>query len=96
MSDARDGKLNESDISEETLRNYLTTKDFPDPDLLIRTGGELRISNFLLWQMAYIEFYFTDLLWPDFRMGHFYEAVYDFQNRQRRYGKTGDQVEEEK
>lgn len=96
VSDARDGKLNESDISEETLRNYLTTKDYPDPDLLIRTGGELRISNFLLWQMAYTEFYFTDLLWPDFRMGHFYEAVYDFQNRQRRYGKTGDQVEEEK
>lgn len=96
VSDAHDGKLNESDISEETLRNYLTTKDFPDPDLLIRTGGELRISNFLLWQMAYTEFYFTDLLWPDFRMGHFYEAVYDFQNRQRRYGKTGDQVEEEK
>ncbi len=90
--EARLGLLNPEDISEETLRNYLTTKDFPDPDLLIRTGGELRVSNFLLWQMAYTEFYFTDLLWPDFRMEHFYEAVREYQQRQRRFGKTGDQV----
>ncbi len=92
VADARKGLLHEEDVTEETLRNYLTTKDFPDPDLLIRTGGELRVSNFLLWQMAYTEYYFTDMLWPDFRMGDFYEAVYEYQQRQRRYGKTGDQV----
>lgn len=90
--DSCKGLLHAEDITEDTLRNYLSTKDFPDPDLLIRTGGELRVSNFLLWQMAYTEFYFTDLLWPDFRKEHFYEAVRDFQNRQRRFGKTGDQV----
>ena len=87
-----EGTLKPENIDEETLRKYLETKDMPDPDLLIRTGGELRVSNFLLWQMAYTEFYFTDILWPDFRMGDFYEAVFQFQNRQRRYGKTGDQV----
>lgn len=90
--DAKEGHLQEENIDEETLRQYLTTKDIPDPDLLIRTGEELRLSNFLLWQMAYTEFYFTDLLWPDFRKGHFFEAVYDYQQRQRRYGKTGEQV----
>ena len=81
------------EIDEETLRRYLSTRDYPDPDLLIRTGGELRGSNFLLWQMAYTEFYFSDLLWPDFRHEHFYEAVYDYQQRQRRFGKTEAQVE---
>ena len=81
------------EVTEETLRRYLTTADYPDPDLLIRTGGELRISNFLLWQMAYTEFYFTDLLWPDFRHEHFYDAVLDYQQRQRRFGKTEAQVE---
>ena len=91
-SDAREGRIQPADITEETLRNYLVTKDYPDPDLLIRTGGELRISNFLLWQMAYTELYFSDQLWPDFRHEDFYNAVYDFQNRQRRFGKTGDQV----
>lgn len=90
--DAANGSLSSSMINEETFRNYLVTKDYPDPDLLIRTGGELRISNFLLWQMAYTEFYFTDLLWPDFRREHFYEAIVDFQSRQRRFGKTGEQV----
>ena len=92
VSDAANGTIKKDDINEETLRNYLATNYMPDPDLLIRTGGELRVSNFLLWQMAYTEFYFTDLLWPDFRQEHFFEAVYDFQNRQRRYGKTGEQV----
>ncbi len=91
----RDG-LKADDIDEETLRRYLTTADYPDPDLLIRTGGELRVSNFLLWQMAYTEFYFTDLLWPDFRHEHFYDAVLDYQQRQRRFGKTEAQVENEK
>ena len=80
-------------VDEETLRRYLATRDYPDPDLLIRTGGELRVSNFLLWQMAYTEFYFTDLLWPDFRQEHFYAAVIDYQRRQRRFGKTEAQAE---
>ena len=92
VSDAQKGLINPDDVNEETLRNYLVTSQIPDPDLLIRTGGELRLSNFLLWQMAYTEFYFTDLLWPDFRKKDFYEAVYEYQNRQRRYGKTGEQV----
>ena len=91
-SDARDGRIQPADIDEETLRRYLVTKDYPDPDLLILTGGELRISNFLLWQMAYTELYFSEQLWPDFRHEDFYSAVYDYQNRQRRFGKTGDQV----
>lgn len=80
-------------VDEETLRRYLSTRDYPDPDLLIRTGGELRVSNFLLWQMAYTEFYFSDLLWPDFRHEDFYAAVLDYQQRQRRFGKTEAQVE---
>ena len=79
-------------MTEDTLRNYLATKNYPDPDLLIRTGGELRISNFLLWQMAYTEFYFSEQLWPDFRHEDFYDAVYDYQQRQRRFGKTGEQA----
>ncbi len=86
------GRLQRADIGEETLRGYLTTRDIPDPDLLIRTGGELRLSNFLLWQMAYTEFYFSDQLWPDFRHEDYYDAVAAYQQRQRRYGKTGDQV----
>lgn len=93
VADANSGSLKADDINDDTLRRYLTTGAMPDPDLMIRTGGELRISNFLLWQMAYTEFYFTDLLWPDFRMGDFYQAVYDFQQRQRRFGKTGEQVQ---
>jgi len=87
--------LKPEEVDEDTLRRYLTTRDYPDPDLLIRTGGELRVSNFLLWQMAYTEFYFTDLLWPDFRHEHFYDAVLDYQQRQRRFGKTEAQVEDE-
>lgn len=90
--DASSGRLKAEEVTEDTLRNYLVTRDYPDPDLLIRTGGELRISNFLLWQMAYTELYFSEQLWPDFRQEDFYDAVYDFQNRQRRFGKTGDQV----
>ena len=80
-------------IDEETLRRYLCTRDFPDPDLLIRTGGELRVSNFLLWQMAYTEFYFTDILWPDFRQDDLCDAVLEYQRRQRRFGKTEAQIE---
>ena len=87
--------LNPESIDEESLRHYLATADYPDPDLLIRTGGELRLSNFLLWQMAYTEFYFTDMLWPDFRHTDYYDAVLDYQQRQRRFGKTEEQVDEE-
>ena len=83
-------------IDEETLRGYLTTSCYPDPDLLIRTGGEVRVSNFLLWQMAYTEFYFSEQLWPDFRHEDFYAAVAEYQSRQRRFGKTGAQVEGKK
>ena len=88
--------LKPEDITEETLRGYLTTREYPDPDLLIRTGGEVRVSNFLLWQMAYTEFYFSEQLWPDFRHEDFYAAVAEYQSRQRRFGKTGAQVEEKK
>ena len=88
--------LKADDVDEETMRKYLSTRDYPDPDLLIRTGGELRISNFLLWQIAYTELYFSDQLWPDFRHEDFYAAVLDFQGRQRRYGKTEAQVEGKK
>ena len=80
--------LKADEVDEETLRRYLCTRDYPDPDLLIRTGGELRISNFLLWQMAYTELYFSEQLWPDFQHEDFYAAVLDYQSRQRRFGKT--------
>ena len=96
VADSQAGRLGPQDITEETLRQYLATRDFPDPDLLIRTGGEQRTSNFLQWQMAYTEFYFTTLLWPDFRKEHFYEALVEYQSRQRRFGKTGEQVEQPK
>lgn len=87
--------LKAEEVDEETLRRYLTTRDYPDPDLLIRTGGELRVSNFLLWQLAYTEFYFSEQLWPDFRHEDFFAAVLDYQQRQRRFGKTEAQVEAE-
>jgi undecaprenyl diphosphate synthase len=86
------GKLKESEINENTLASRLTTSGMPDPDLLIRTGGELRISNFLLWQCAYSEFYFTDTYWPDFGEEDFYMAILEFQRRERRYGKTSEQI----
>ncbi|MDU1904326.1 MAG: isoprenyl transferase [Dysgonomonas sp.] len=88
--DLNDNKLDS--VDESTLDNYLTTKGIPDPDLLIRTGGELRISNFLLWQIAYSEFYFTDTLWPDFREESLCRAIIDYQQRERRFGKTSEQV----
>lgn len=85
--------LNEGDINDELISSYLTTSSIPDPELVIRTSGEKRISNFLLWQIAYAELHFTDCLWPDFREEDFYEAILDFQSRQRRFGKTSDQLE---
>ena len=81
-------------IDENTINNHLYTFNLPDVDLMIRTSGEQRISNFLLWQMAYAELYFTDVLWPDFRQEHFYDAIIDYQNRERRFGKTSEQITE--
>lgn len=81
-------------IDENTINNHLYTFNLPNVDLMIRTSGEQRISNFLLWQMAYAELYFTDVLWPDFRQEHFYDAVIDYQNRERRFGKTSEQLTE--
>jgi undecaprenyl diphosphate synthase len=81
-------------ITEETLRQYLTTREYPDPDLLIRTGGEVRISNYLLWQIAYSELYFCDTYWPDFNEESLHQAIADYQHRQRRFGKTGAPIEE--
>jgi undecaprenyl diphosphate synthase len=86
------GKLNPSRLTEENFGQYLTTCGVPDPELMIRTSGELRISNFLLWQLAYTELYFTDILWPDFGKDDFYRAIIDFQRRERRFGKTSEQV----
>jgi undecaprenyl diphosphate synthase len=84
--------LDIDDINEEVFSNYLTTSDIPDPDLLIRTGGEKRISNFLLWQLSYAELYFTEIFWPDFRENEFYEAISSYQKRERRFGKTSEQI----
>jgi undecaprenyl diphosphate synthase len=94
--DVIEGKLKKEDITEETISQYLSTSDFPDPDLLIRTGGEQRISNFLLWQCAYAELYFTDTFWPDFGKEELFEAIIDYQGRERRFGKTSEQIESEK
>lgn len=80
------GKLSPGDIGDETLRDYLYTRALPDPDILIRTGGEMRLSNFMLWQMAYTELHVTDVYWPDFRRAHLLEAISDFQKRARRFG----------
>ena len=90
--DAIKGIINVNDINEEVFSSYLTTKDMPDPDLLIRTSGELRISNYLLWQIAYSELYFTDVLWPDYSKEDLYKAIIDYQNRERRFRKTSAQI----
>jgi len=87
------GTLDPEDISEDFLEKHLYTTGLPDPDLLIRTGGEYRLSNFLLWQISYSELYFTETLWPDFRKPEFMEAIDEYRKRQRRFGKTGAQVE---
>ena len=84
--DVESGKISKSDISEELISSYLDTKDLPDPDLLIRTSGELRVSNFLLWQIAYSEFYITDTLWPDFDKEELLKAIESYSHRQRRFG----------
>lgn len=86
------GRLSVEEIDQVTLQKYLCTGDFPDPELMIRTSGEYRISNFLLYQLAYAELYFTAVRWPEFRKNNLYEAILDYQGRERRFGKTGDQV----
>ena len=91
----KEGVLDPAEISEETVEEHLATAFMPDPDLLIRTGGEQRISNYLLWQIAYSELYFCDTFWPDFSEADLQEAILSFQNRQRRFGKTEAQVEDE-
>lgn len=89
---ARDGQLDPDQIDERAVAAHMTTAGIPDPELLIRTSGEQRISNFLLWQIAYTELWFTPVLWPDFRKTHFFQAVIDFQERERRFGLTTEQV----
>jgi len=86
------GDLKEEDVNESVFSSHLNTENLPDPDLLIRTGGEFRISNFLLWQVAYAELYFTDQLWPDFDDKAFWEAIEEFRSRQRRFGKISEQI----
>lgn len=89
---AIEGTIKSEDITSDTIEQHLNTARFPDPELLIRTSGEFRISNFLLWQIAYSELYFTQKLWPEFRKNDLYEAIIDFQNRERRFGKTSEQL----
>lgn len=89
---AKSGAIEPTEINENTLNNALNTAQYPNPDLLIRTSGEMRISNFLLWEIAYSEIHFTDVLWPDFRKEHFLQALIDYQSRERRFGKTSEQL----
>ena len=88
----QEGTINVEEISDEMVSQAMSTKDYPDPELMIRTSGEKRISNFLLWQLAYAELYFTDVFWPDFRKNHLYQAIVSFQNRERRFGKISEQL----
>jgi len=92
--DVRRGKLSPEDITEDLFRTYLTTAELPDPDLLIRTSGEMRLSNFLLWEMAYAELHIASVFWPEFRRQHLYQALSDFFQRERRFGKTSEQLTE--
>ena len=89
----KQNRLTVEEIDQTTLQRFLCTSEFPDPELMIRTSGEFRISNFLLYQLAYAELYFTDVRWPDFRKENLYEAILDYQNRERRFGKTSEQIE---
>lgn len=95
LNDVKQNRIKAEDVSESVFNSYLCTHDIPDPDLLIRTSGEYRISNFLLWQLAYSELYFTQKLWPDFREEDLLEAIEDYKKRERRFGKTSDQLSEE-
>ena len=91
-ADVEAGRLKAAEVDQASLQQYLWTSEYPDPELMIRTSGEYRISNFLLFQLAYAELYFTNTRWPDFRKKHLYEAILDFQNRERRFGKTSAQI----
>lgn len=91
-NEIKEGKITPSEITDTTFKEYLCTAGIPDPELMIRTSGEYRISNFLLYQLAYSELYFTDTLWPDFRKENLYEALLSYQNRERRFGKTSEQL----
>ena len=93
--EVKSGKLDTEHITQDTLSQYLSTRSFPDPELMIRTGGEYRISNFLLYQVAYAELYFTAIRWPDFRKENLYEAIIDYQQRERRFGKTSEQIQDD-
>ncbi len=95
MKDVQSGQLDAENISEQTVSRYLYTADQPDPDLIIRTGGEKRISNFLLWQIAYAEIYFTETPWPEFRKPQFVEALWDYLHRERRFGMVSEQLKNE-
>ena len=92
VSEGIAGRITPGEVTKELFAGHLSTAGLPDPDLLIRTGGECRISNFLLWQMAYTEFYFTEILWPDFRERHLLKAIADYQQRERRFGMTSEQL----
>ena len=94
IQDVKSGNVDENNINQEMLSHYLFTKNIPDPELLIRTSGEMRVSNFLLWQIAYAELFFTERLWPDFRKNDLYEAIIAFQKRERRFGKISEQLNE--
>jgi len=94
VNSAANQKIKPEDIDESLISNHLMTKDMPDPDLVIRTSGEFRVSNFLLWQIAYSEFYISNVLWPDFRRNYLYEAIKSFQKRDRRFGKVSEQIKE--
>lgn len=92
----KNNKFNFEDLDEKSFSQFLDSSSIPDPDLVIRTSGEFRVSNFLLWQIAYSEFYITDVFWPDFNRNHLYEAIRAFQKRERRFGKVSEQVKKEK
>jgi len=92
LEDTKSGKINTSNISESEFADYLNTRNMPDPELLIRTSGEMRVSNFLLWQIAYAELYYTPKLWPEFTKEDLYEAIVNYQNRERRFGLTSQQL----
>lgn len=92
VKDIQKGTLKETEITDDLISDYLTTKNIPNPDLLIRTSGEYRLSNFLLWQIAYSELYFTNKYWPEFRQEELFEAIIDYQKRERRFGKTSEQI----
>lgn len=91
--DYKDGKIELSDVTDQLVSDHLFTADLPDPELMIRTSGELRISNFLLWQLAYCELHFTPIFWPDFKKEDFFQAIYDYQNRERRFGMVSEQLD---